>query len=93
MLFVILSLAAYRITRLITTDDILLRPRLWLIEKLETSRFDKYAEGLTCSWCAGFWISLATVLISNIFIHIPYPALYVGAVSTVVGLIGGKIDG
>lgn len=90
--FVVICLAAYRVTRLVTTDDIALRPRLWLTEKLEATRFSSYTKGITCPWCVGFWISLVIVLVSNIYVRIPYPALYVGAVSTVVGLIGGKID-
>jgi len=66
--FVVLALAAYRTWRLIAEDDILNRPRKWLLRlPREWADGDEEVDGyrkelhlfLFCPWCAGFWISLA----------------------------------
>ena len=55
--FVIITLAAARVTRLVTTDSITepLRERL--------TRWPLAYELVTCPWCIGFWISLAWVAV------------------------------
>lgn len=53
--FVIVALAAARLTRLVTEDTITEPLRVWA-----SSRPFVY-ELVTCPWCIGFWISLATV--------------------------------
>lgn len=55
----ILALAAYRVTRLITEDSIFDTPRNRLLAWLETHRLGKVAEALSCHWCTGVWASLA----------------------------------
>lgn len=50
---VVLVLAAFRITRLVTADVLLDAPRTWLAVHLPR----KLAELVTCAYCAGFWIS------------------------------------
>lgn len=56
-----LALAAFRITRLAVVDSLLEEPR----ERLHTWLADKpggpkILQGLSCTWCAGVWISAAT---------------------------------
>lgn len=69
--FVLLCLAAYRLWRLLAEDDILNRPRRWLVRLPSTwkegdsfpSKYRKeYALFLNCPWCAGAWISLLTYI-------------------------------
>ena len=55
--FVLGSLAAWRIWKLFSTDDILERPR----EKLAPEG-TKRREFLDCPYCAGFWISFLGAL-------------------------------
>ena len=65
--FVLLALIAYRLWRLVAEDDILERPRRWLVRlprkwKEGDSFPQKYREELAlfinCPWCAGAWVSL-----------------------------------
>jgi hypothetical protein len=50
---VVLVLAAFRITRLVVADVLLDTPRTWLALHLPVYG----AKLITCSYCAGFWIS------------------------------------
>lgn len=52
----IVALASYRLTRLITTDYVARRPRNWV--ELHAPGWVGYLA--TCTWCAGWWVSLAT---------------------------------
>ena len=70
--FVLLVLAAYRAWRLIAEDDVLERPRHWLVrlpsdwdegDPLPKSYRDKLALFITCPWCAGAWVSLLTYIV------------------------------
>lgn len=64
----LLALAAWRTFQLLADDDILDRPRRWILrlgndwEKEGDRVPDEYRAGwgawLTCPYCAGFWISL-----------------------------------
>jgi hypothetical protein len=69
--FGLLCLVAYRAWRLIAEDDILNRPRRWLLRLPQNwaegdPRPKKYrnewALFLTCPWCAGAWVSLITYI-------------------------------
>jgi uncharacterized protein DUF1360 len=54
-MFVVVSLAAWRTWHLAAEDDILNRPRRWVV-KHGPSWADELIE---CPYCLGFWISLA----------------------------------
>lgn len=51
----LLALAAWRIFQLVSEDDILDRPRTWVLLKLP-GKWDEFVE---CPYCAGFWITAA----------------------------------
>ena len=89
---VLLSLAAFRIWKLIGDDTILDRPRavsmLWVF-KLGGPRAKDYWETLIeCPWCAGFWVSLAWWGAWQAWPHGIIVASVPLAISAVVGLIG-----
>lgn len=70
-LFILLSLAVYRLARLITLDDgpfdLLLKLRdLWGAYDYGPNGVAKTSlgRGLTCPYCAGFWIAGVTALIA-----------------------------
>lgn len=98
------TLAAYRLTRLATTDKIteplMERVRWWLEKRWESKHAEpgsdtewnsKIAFMLSCPWCLGFWVSgAATVLVSAVY-GLDYPVLTWLAMSTVIGFIG-RID-
>lgn len=86
-LFVLMSLAAFRVTRLIVADKLTegLRDRL--------NPEGGWAYFVTCYWCAGAWVSVLVVLTVDVFdVSVPLPGLQVLAVSSVVGLIGANLD-
>ena len=55
--FVIICLAAARLTRLVTEDTITEPVRVWASDK------PFVYELVTCPWCIGFWISLGCVAV------------------------------
>lgn len=90
VVFLILALAAYRITRAIIEDTVFdwLRVRVW-------KRFDESTPLgylFTCYWCMGFWVSSLVVLA---YIIVPIPTVVVSlvmALSAVTGIIAARVD-
>jgi hypothetical protein len=80
--FILMVLAAYRVWHLGALDTILDAPRTWLEEHSV-----KLSDFITCPWCAGFWISIATVLVVDAFSSVELPVLQMIAVSGAVGLL------
>lgn len=85
-LFVLMALFAYRVYRLVGLDTIT-QP---LRDRWEPD--GKLGDFVTCPWCAGFWISVATVSIVAQVVVVQLPVLQAGAVSCVVGLVGGNLE-
>lgn len=86
LLVVVLILAAYSITRLITTDAITQPPRMWLLGKLKAGGM--LSTLATCSWCAGTWVSAALVLaVDRWWRPVPLPWVWVAAVRVGVGML------
>jgi hypothetical protein len=78
--FVLLSLSAYRVFRLLAEDTILDKPRRWLLrlgdwteESGEEEIPEEYREEwmlfITCPYCAGFWISGVALLLYSLIIE------------------------
>lgn len=57
--FLVVALAAYRLTRLLVTDTILDRPRNWLF----THAPAKIGELLDCPHCLGVWVGAGCTLL------------------------------
>lgn len=98
------SLAAYRLTRIVTTDKIteLIFDRLrfglerrWYAKHgpvgSDTHFNSKLAFLLSCPWCLGFWVSGVVTVILSVAYGLDYPILTWLAMSTVVGFLG-RID-
>jgi hypothetical protein len=88
--FVILTLAAFRLTHLITTDAIAdgFRTKIW--KKFPPST--KIGYLITCNWCTGFWVSVFLVIF---YLVLPVATLVVSlilAISASVGLISAWIE-
>ena len=83
--FVILSLAAFRLTRLITTDVILdkLRERVWKKYPPENGGLGYL---ITCDWCTSIWVSSLLVLLYKISSEPTVVAASALAISGIVGL-------
>lgn len=78
--FALLSLAAYRVYRLLAEDTILDKPRrrllrlgTWQDDDGEEALPDEYREEwaifITCPYCAGFWISGIALLLYSVIIE------------------------
>lgn len=99
-LFILLALACYRVTRLVTMDKITEPIFDRLRFGLERRWYEKHDGGsdthfnsklafmLSCPWCIGFWVSGAGTLLVSLAYGLDYPILTWFALSTVVGFLG-----
>lgn len=99
--FLLLALAAWRIFRLIAEDEILNRPRRWVLnldpdwEEGEDPNDDyrfEWGAFLTCPWCAGAWVSFGWYAF---WIWQPHATLVLAtffALSAATGLIATNLD-
>jgi hypothetical protein len=89
LLFVALCLGSYRLWRLIGKDDIT-QPARDVLAKETAGTVRRYLLLLvSCSFCAGTWISLAVVYaVHRWWSHLDLWLLWAVAVAGVVGLLG-----
>lgn len=60
IVYLVSFLACYRLTLLVTADELTAPPRDWLVERLERDgRDSKVAYLIQCPWCASVWIGFA----------------------------------
>ena len=85
-LFVMLSLAVYRVRRLIAKDDISAPIRIRLPDPIR--------KWLECDWCGASWISIGAVYATHRWLIRlgPHWLLWAVAVACVVGLVGERLD-
>lgn len=84
----ILTLAAYRITRMVTTDHIFqpIRERIW-------NRYDPSAGRpnlgylITCEWCMSIWIASSLLFVYTIASETTIIGSCIFAISALVGLL------
>ena len=86
----IYSLAAFRLTRLVTTDAILesVREKIW--KKFPPSHWLGYL--ITCSWCFGFYVSIFIVGLHLLVPTVAYVVSLVLSISAIVGLVAARLD-
>lgn len=101
--FLLLSLAVFRVYRLIAEDTILDRPRRWLLrlgdwqdgdgeDNIPAEYRDKWGLFITCPWCLGFWLSVVTWVAWLLF---PTETVWLAvpwALSAAVALINKNLD-
>lgn len=72
--FVIISLAAFRLTRLLVYDKVLNFLRDFIIKSKSEAGFVKSTQYfLTCPWCSGIWMTLLIVII---YLYLPVGKLF-----------------
>lgn len=80
-LLVFMSLTAYRVTRLVVTDDFppVLKVRERVLgpdgDKLEDTKLQWLGDLLSCDWCASFWVSGLVVGVVDVWASVPLPFL------------------
>ncbi len=90
--FVLVVLAAYRVTRAVTYDEF--PPSQWL-RRTVVMRFgteSSWFKLITCPWCIGFWISTAAVFVLYRHAALEPNVVRAFAVSTLVGTIAGFVE-
>lgn len=100
LLLIVLSLATYRLTRLVVKDTF--PPALWLRTKIVRlwnpyqgqyrPRWEWFADLVTCHWCASGWLSLGLVLGTAWGASVPSPVLVWLAVWAVAAWIANVED-
>lgn len=94
LLFIVVSLAAYRLWRLLALDTLPLvrapreRLELWMAGRWG----DEWSDGIACAWCLGFWCACVVVGATWAVRPLPLPALWFAAVSGAVGLAAMVIE-
>lgn len=89
--YALAALATYRLTRLVTTDEITapIRDRIWRTRPPETSRVGYL---LTCNWCSSIYAASALEMSRMIAPRITRAVETVLALSAVSGLLAARLD-
>lgn len=87
--FVILALAAFRITRLITADRIFdsLREKIW--NKFPPNRVN-IGYLITCDWCTSIWVAPIVIFSYLLVPSVVFVVSLVLATSAVVGFLAAR---
>lgn len=101
LLFLLMVLATYRLTRFAVEDTLIANQRIWVINKLMAGKTKrqkiktgkaKIAYMLTCPYCASAWLSAAMVIVVDQFAVIPLPWLVAPAVWGGVASVWGIVE-
>lgn len=88
--FIIISLATFRITRLILLDALLEDFRDWVWKKKPLGT--KFGYLFTCHWCMSVWVASLLVVCYTIIPMVTVVVSSIFAVSAVSGLIASRLD-
>ena len=89
MIWLLIALATYRLTRLVTTDTLTTPAREWV-----QARYDRLGYLVGCDWCSSMWLAPGPVLLgvlapdstwSLVVLGIPAASAVVGITATLVG--------
>lgn len=98
LVFILLSLATYRVTRLITKDTFppVAKLRTMIVGKDERkfigTRLEWLGELLTCYWCASVWVAGVGVLIVSYLWETPPYALMMWPAAAAVSAFISHIE-
>lgn len=87
---IVYTLAAYRVTRLITRDSL---PPIAALRDTVLNRWghNPWSELIVCPWCMGFWVSAGAVAVASTPAHMIGRWLAIPlAMSAVVGLLASR---
>ncbi len=101
--FILLSLATFRLTRLVTKDKITESVRslflqeiteihngveeVWMIPRTDHRLAGWMGELITCYWCTGIWSAMILYAFIKIFPFVGYPLIMILATAAVASLI------
>lgn len=87
--YVLGAAATARLTRLVTSDSILDRPRRRYLRVMDQSGHPKMAELAMCPWCSSIWIGGAVAAVA----HARVPGYRLAASALAFSLAAGLADG
>lgn len=97
LILVVLVLAVARVTRLVTTDQVTLPIRTWVVRKYGEESNQAYF--VFCPWCVSIWVSAPMTAATFLVPHGPTWGQWVWhgiltflAVSHATGLIASKLE-
>lgn len=90
---VIAMLATYRLTRLVTADEITKGVRGWVVDRSEWAGYL-----VTCDWCLSVWFApgpaLAVIMWGDVVaVRVVLVALALSAVTGLLSLVERRLDG
>lgn len=90
IMFVVLTLATYRLSRLLTRDTIFepLREKIW--KRFPPST--QFGYLFTCVWCSSIWFGSLLVISYTINSLVTFVASLPLALSAIAGLISTRLD-
>jgi hypothetical protein len=89
VIWLLVALATYRLTRLVTTDTLTAPAREWV-----QARYDRVGYLVGCDWCSSMWLAPGPVLLgvlapdstwTLVLLGIPAASAVVGIMATLVG--------
>jgi hypothetical protein len=83
--FIVLSLAAYRLTRLVIKDTIVESLRQLVLRRLPIE--SRVTELLACFWCTGFWAAILVYVAWRLQPSLTMVMCVPLAISSLVGLM------
>jgi hypothetical protein len=87
VLFVLMSLASYRLWRLVGYDDVTSPARDRILEHAPYLH-----DMVICPWCLGSWIAFAVVWVTTALVEVRWPVLQALAVAVMVGWVHGTLE-
>ena len=100
VLWVLLTLASYRLWRLLALDTL---PGLVHVRERLAERWPdpgqgagRWVDAIWCPWCLGFWCCALVFGVAHLLTagaNLWLLVVHVAAASTVVGLMGANLDG
>lgn len=79
MLILMMSLAAYRVTRFLILDTLIDAPRIWLRFRILSGKprawKNKLTELMECKFCLSVWVAAAAVALTDQFTVVALPWL------------------
>jgi Protein of unknown function (DUF1360) len=88
---IVLALAVFRITRLITTDHIFDNPRNRLFDRFPPDR-SWFGYLFTCNWCMSIWVASLVTVSYTIIPTVTIAFSLIPALSAVAAIIAARFD-
>ena len=80
--------AAYRLTRLVTTDTITEPMRDWVANRAPNGRVDTLVN---CPWCTGVWVGFAVQVARTVAPRAWSPVARALALAAIAGVAGARL--